>query len=168
MPPVPAVERVFWTSPASVAVAARPCLPAGPASLVSMHVSMQRRLSSPTWVPPGYVECRVPSSFPCQISLRPLQSPPPHTHTHTHTHTPHTHTPPPPPPHPTPPHPTTTTHTHPPPPPQTVGFLERWCPGMEEAQLLRDSIKQLDELFLLVVLGEFNSGGWLPRASAGC
>jgi len=29
---------------------------------------------------------------------------------------------------------------------------------MEEAQLLRDSIKQLDELFLLVVLGEFNSG----------
>jgi hypothetical protein len=31
---------------------------------------------------------------------------------------------------------------------------------MEEAQLLRDAVKQLDELFLLVVLGEFNSGEW--------
>ncbi|KAL4458908.1 hypothetical protein ABPG75_013773 [Micractinium tetrahymenae] len=41
---------------------------------------------------------------------------------------------------------------------EVVGFLERWCPALEEAQLLRDSIKQLDELFLLVVLGEFNSG----------
>lgn len=41
---------------------------------------------------------------------------------------------------------------------EVIAFLERWCPAMEEAQLLRDSIKQLDELFLLVVLGEFNSG----------
>ena len=29
---------------------------------------------------------------------------------------------------------------------------------MEELSLLRDAIKQLDELFLLVVVGEFNSG----------
>ena len=29
---------------------------------------------------------------------------------------------------------------------------------MEELSLLKDAIKQLDELFLLVVVGEFNSG----------
>ena len=29
---------------------------------------------------------------------------------------------------------------------------------MEEVGLVRDAIKQLDELFLLVVCGEFNSG----------
>ena len=29
---------------------------------------------------------------------------------------------------------------------------------MEELGLLKDAIKQLDELFLLVVVGEFNSG----------
>ena len=29
---------------------------------------------------------------------------------------------------------------------------------MEELSLLTDAIKQLDELFLLVVVGEFNSG----------
>ena len=29
---------------------------------------------------------------------------------------------------------------------------------MEELSLLSDAIKQLDELFLLVVVGEFNSG----------
>jgi hypothetical protein len=39
-----------------------------------------------------------------------------------------------------------------------LAFLEEWCPQLEEAQLLRDAVKQLDELFLLVVLGEFNSG----------
>ena len=42
--------------------------------------------------------------------------------------------------------------------PQVLAFLEEWCPQLEEAQLLRDAVKQLDELFLLVVLGEFNSG----------
>ena len=41
---------------------------------------------------------------------------------------------------------------------QVLAFLEQWCPQLEEAQLLRDAMKQLDELFLLVVLGEFNSG----------
>lgn len=59
----------------------------------------------------------------------------------------------------------------PPPPaprvsPQALAFLERWCPALEEAQLLRDSIRQLDELFLLVVLGEFNSGGCCAAAQA--
>ena len=42
--------------------------------------------------------------------------------------------------------------------PQVLAFLEQWCPQLEEAQLLRDAMRQLDELFLLVVLGEFNSG----------
>ena len=42
--------------------------------------------------------------------------------------------------------------------PQVLSFLDSWCPSLEEAQLLRDAVKQLDELFLLVVLGEFNSG----------
>ncbi|KAI3436182.1 hypothetical protein D9Q98_002237 [Chlorella vulgaris] len=41
---------------------------------------------------------------------------------------------------------------------EVLEFLGAWCPQMEEAQLLRDAVKQLDELFLLVVLGEFNSG----------
>ncbi len=46
------------------------------------------------------------------------------------------------------------------PSPQVLSFLDNWCPSLEEAQLLRDAVKQLDELFLLVVLGEFNSGKW--------
>jgi small GTP-binding protein len=37
-------------------------------------------------------------------------------------------------------------------------FLEVVCPNLEETSLLRDAIKQLDEPFLLVVVGEFNSG----------
>ncbi|PRW59965.1 putative transmembrane GTPase FZO- chloroplastic isoform A [Chlorella sorokiniana] len=41
---------------------------------------------------------------------------------------------------------------------EVLSFLDSWCPSLEEAQLLRDAVKQLDELFLLVVLGEFNSG----------
>lgn len=49
------------------------------------------------------------------------------------------------------------------PSPQVLSFLDNWCPSLEEAQLLRDAVKQLDELFLLVVLGEFNSGGWGGR-----
>ena len=32
------------------------------------------------------------------------------------------------------------------------------APEMEELGLLGDALKQLDELFLLVVVGEFNSG----------
>ena len=37
-------------------------------------------------------------------------------------------------------------------------FLETTTPDMTELQLLRDSIKQLDDLFLVVTVGEFNSG----------
>lgn len=37
-------------------------------------------------------------------------------------------------------------------------FLNAMCPALEEVSLLRDALKQLDELFLLVVVGEFNSG----------
>ncbi len=36
-------------------------------------------------------------------------------------------------------------------------------PQLGELQLLRDSLKQLDDVFLVVVVGEFNSGeraGW--------
>lgn len=41
--------------------------------------------------------------------------------------------------------------------------LSAWCeqevvPGMEEVGLLRDALKQLDQPFLMVVVGEFNSG----------
>ena len=32
------------------------------------------------------------------------------------------------------------------------------APGMDEISLVGDALKQLDELFLLVVVGEFNSG----------
>lgn len=39
-----------------------------------------------------------------------------------------------------------------------LSFLEESCPSLEEASLLRDAVAQLDELFLLVVVGEFNSG----------
>lgn len=46
-------------------------------------------------------------------------------------------------------------------------FLEEACPGMEEAALLGDALKQLDELFLLVVVGEFNSGARGGRALPG-
>ena len=39
-----------------------------------------------------------------------------------------------------------------------IHVLQEATPEMEELSLLRDAIKQLDELFLLVVVGEFNSG----------
>ena len=39
-----------------------------------------------------------------------------------------------------------------PPPLQVV------VPDLSELQLLRDALKQLDDLFLVVVVGEFNSG----------
>ena len=51
-----------------------------------------------------------------------------------------------------------------------LSFLGRAAPALEEAALLRDALRQLDELFLLVVVGEFNSGEsaglcWLARAA---
>ena len=39
-----------------------------------------------------------------------------------------------------------------------VLFVKDAAPDMQEIGLLRDAIKQLDELFLVVVVGEFNSG----------
>ena len=39
-----------------------------------------------------------------------------------------------------------------------IGFLSRATPSLEEVALLRDSLKQLDELFLVVIVGEFNAG----------
>ena len=39
-----------------------------------------------------------------------------------------------------------------------IDFLECSCPLLEEVSLLKDSLKQLDELFLVVIVGEFNSG----------
>lgn len=41
---------------------------------------------------------------------------------------------------------------------QVLGLLEQATPQMEEMSMLTDALKQLDELFLLVVVGEFNSG----------
>ena len=41
---------------------------------------------------------------------------------------------------------------------EALALLERACPALEERSLLVDALKQLDELFLLVVVGEFNSG----------
>jgi hypothetical protein len=40
----------------------------------------------------------------------------------------------------------------------TLALLEEVCPALEERALLADALKQLDELFLLVIVGEFNSG----------
>ena len=39
-----------------------------------------------------------------------------------------------------------------------IGFLSATTPALEEVALLRDSLKQLDELFLVVIVGEFNAG----------
>lgn len=39
-----------------------------------------------------------------------------------------------------------------------IAYIENACPSLEEVGLLRDSVKQLDELFLVVIVGEFNSG----------
>lgn len=41
---------------------------------------------------------------------------------------------------------------------RVVAFLEHACPALEEVALLRDAVRALDELFLVVVVGEFNSG----------
>jgi hypothetical protein len=41
---------------------------------------------------------------------------------------------------------------------EVLALLESACPALEERSLLVDALKQLDELFLLVVVGEFNSG----------
>ena len=41
---------------------------------------------------------------------------------------------------------------------EALALLEHACPALEERSLLVDALKQLDELFLLVVVGEFNSG----------
>ena len=39
-----------------------------------------------------------------------------------------------------------------------IRFLSATTPSLEEVALLRDSLKQLDELFLVVIVGEFNAG----------
>ena len=39
-----------------------------------------------------------------------------------------------------------------------VDYLKSCCPSLEEVTLLEDAVLGLDELFLLVVVGEFNSG----------
>ena len=39
-----------------------------------------------------------------------------------------------------------------------IGFLSAATPSLEEVALLRDSLKQLDQLFLVVIVGEFNAG----------
>ena len=41
---------------------------------------------------------------------------------------------------------------------QMLEVLQEATPQMAELSMLTDAIKQLDELFLLVVVGEFNSG----------
>ena len=46
-----------------------------------------------------------------------------------------------------------------------LAFLEARCPSLEEASLLRDAVAQLDELFLIVVVGEFNSGERMHQGS---
>ena len=39
-----------------------------------------------------------------------------------------------------------------------IAVPQEVVPGMEEAGLLADALKQLDQPFLVVVVGEFNSG----------
>ena len=41
---------------------------------------------------------------------------------------------------------------------QLLSLLQQATPQMQEMSMLTDALKQLDELFLLVVVGEFNSG----------
>ncbi|MCE0481808.1 hypothetical protein HAX54_039880 [Datura stramonium] len=41
---------------------------------------------------------------------------------------------------------------------ETVNVIEKAAPMMEEISLLKDAVSQLDEPFLLVIVGEFNSG----------
>ena len=41
---------------------------------------------------------------------------------------------------------------------KVLDHLREATPQLEEISLLEDALKQLDELFLLVVVGEFNSG----------
>lgn len=41
---------------------------------------------------------------------------------------------------------------------QLLSLLQQATPEMQEMSMLTDALKQLDELFLLVVVGEFNSG----------
>lgn len=41
---------------------------------------------------------------------------------------------------------------------ELLDLLEEACPAMDERMLLKDALKQLEELFLVVVVGEFNSG----------
>ena len=43
-------------------------------------------------------------------------------------------------------------------PVQILKLLQEATPEMAEVSMLTDALKQLDELFLLVVVGEFNSG----------
>lgn len=43
-------------------------------------------------------------------------------------------------------------------PMQILKLLQEATPEMAEMSMLTDALKQLDELFLLVVVGEFNSG----------
>ncbi|XP_055813276.1 probable transmembrane GTPase FZO-like, chloroplastic isoform X2 [Solanum dulcamara] len=40
----------------------------------------------------------------------------------------------------------------------TINVIEKAAPMMEEMSLLKDAVSQLDEPFLLVIVGEFNSG----------
>ncbi|XP_049406901.1 probable transmembrane GTPase FZO-like, chloroplastic isoform X2 [Solanum stenotomum] len=40
----------------------------------------------------------------------------------------------------------------------TINVIEKAAPMMEEISLLKDAVSQLDEPFLLVIVGEFNSG----------
>ena len=39
-----------------------------------------------------------------------------------------------------------------------LGTGQEVVPGMEEISLLREALKQLDQPFLVVIVGEFNSG----------
>ncbi|XP_060181363.1 probable transmembrane GTPase FZO-like, chloroplastic isoform X1 [Lycium barbarum] len=41
---------------------------------------------------------------------------------------------------------------------ETINAIEKAAPMMEEISLLKDAVSQLDEPFLLVIVGEFNSG----------
>ncbi|KAK4357375.1 hypothetical protein RND71_022985 [Anisodus tanguticus] len=41
---------------------------------------------------------------------------------------------------------------------ETIHVIEKAAPMMEEISLLKDAVSQLDEPFLLVIVGEFNSG----------
>jgi hypothetical protein len=51
---------------------------------------------------------------------------------------------------------------------QVLELLGEVCPSMGEASLLRDALSSLDDPFMVVVVGEFNSGAHFSSTCTQC